>query len=729
MAKSPSVLRTARLLTISLLVVSFFVFVARCHAGGGAENVFLVVNSRSWASKTIANYYCHIRNIPSQCVFYLDWPHGIDTCDVDLFRDAILEPVVREIDRRRLGSQIDYVVYSSDFPIRVDFRQDVPDGSQSPQFPYASITGLTYLAQLVQNRNLGYTSPTSNWYMPVDDSAAAPTGNLPRAPILTDVDSQGFSSSYGWQRGGRRSGTDLPHLKFLLSQVLGCTSGRGNSIQEVIQYLQKSASADGTRPKGTVYLMRNDNVRSSARHDAFESVARALGDLGVPAKIVEGTVPQGQRDILGLTVGSARFNWADMDSTILPGAICEHFTSFGGALFGTDRQTRCTQFLRYGAAGSCGTVCEPFALWWKFPHPILHIHYARGCSLAESFYQSVFSPYQLLIVGDPLCQPFAKLPRIELEGLKANQTVRGVVQLKPQAASDAINRFELFVDGNRTQTCTPGEHITLDSTGLSDGHHEIRLVAISDSPIATQGRIVIPFRARNHRRRITVHLKSSRKLMTSQKVRLHAKSPGSKTILFLHNGRVVDRIRGDDGLAEFDAGQLGLGPVTIQTIGLGSGDVTTHVYATPIQVGVMPPPALHPLRRLEAAGASERISLRRNGKSVPLVGQTTDQDWITRLGIRPNEEFELSGHLRIAEKGIYQFQFGYQGQLELSLNDVVLHRRRQEASREFSYVPVALERGIYRLRMRARMKYLNFHASFGMRGTSSLTSDQFQSVR
>ena len=430
-----------------------------CQAGGGPENVFLVVNSRSWSSKTIANYFCQLRDIPPNCVYHLDWPYSNDVCDIDQFRELILGPIVREIDRRRLGSQIDYVVYSSDFPIRIDFRGDSHGTAQPPRFPIGSLTGLTYLAQLVQSKNVGYFSPSSNWYFPLDDAKTTSNENPTVAPVFTDVRSRGFRATLGWRRGGQLAAASEPQLRYLLSQVLGFTSGRGNSIQEVLNYLQDSSRVDGTRPEGTVYLMRNENVRSSTRHDAFPSVVDVLHKLEIDAEIMEGTIPQRRNNVLGLTSGTSRFDWATSESAIRPGAICENFTSFGGVLFGTDRQTRCTEFLRFGASGTCGTVVEPFALWWKFPHPMLHVHYARGCSLAESFYQSVLGPHQLLILGDPLCQPWARIPEVDVEGVKDRQIVRGEIQLNPRATvagSESIDRFELFVDGNRVQDVPTG---------------------------------------------------------------------------------------------------------------------------------------------------------------------------------------------------------------------------------------------------------------------------------
>ena len=60
------------------------------------------------------------------------------------------------------------------------------------------------------------------------------------------------------------------------------------------------------------------------------------------------------------------------------------------------------EFLRHGAAGSSGTVTEPYAIQAKFPTPFIQTVYAHGYTLGEAFYQSVSGPYQLLIVGDAL---------------------------------------------------------------------------------------------------------------------------------------------------------------------------------------------------------------------------------------------------------------------------------------------------------------------------------------
>ena len=217
--------------------------------------------------------------------------------------------------------------------------------------------------------------------------------------------------------------------------------------------------------------------------------------------------------------------------------------------------------------------------------------------------------------------------------------------------------------------------------------------------------------------------------MTSQKLKLRANSPKSKAIVFLHGQRVIARIQGPKGEVEVSGATLGLGPVTVHAVGIGQGDGATHVHAKPIQVGVTPPPALFPLRPLDSSSSNESVMLKRAGKRPVPIGRTTDANWRETHGIELNEEFELDGHLRIPEKGIYQFELGYQGRLELSMNDIVVHRLTNRSQRQFFYVPLALERGTYRVRVKSRIEGGPFHAAFGMRGTSSLNAPRFQAAR
>src|SRR5690606_31145539 len=147
------------------------------------------------------------------------------------------------------------------------------------------------------------------------------------------------------------------------------------------------------------------------------------------------------------------------------------------------------------AAGASGTVWEPMALQSKFPLPSVQVHYRRGCSLAESFYQSLLGPYQLLIVGDPLCQPWAMPPKVEVN-IEPKQKISGEMEIVPKvspAVGKAVGMIEFYLDGRLLVGLPPGKSLKLDTSPLPDGVHELRVIASNADPIESQGRVIVPF--------------------------------------------------------------------------------------------------------------------------------------------------------------------------------------------------------------------------------------------
>ena len=464
----------------------------RAEAGGGPQNLVLVVNALSEDSKTIANHYIRRRDIPSRNVIYLRWSGNQESCRADAFRQGILRPVLSEINKRGLALQTDYLVYSAGFPWKIDFKDDFKE----IKFPrktstYASLTGATYLWESSLRKDPTLLSLRSNWYVP-----KAPGANTARCAKLAGVQTRGFRGRYRWLLGG------VPRLKapnsrrYLLCTSLGVTTGRGNSREEILAYLNRAALADHTQPDGVFYYAKNDDIRSKTRDRCFQGVVQALQAEGARAKVVQGVAPEGAQDVLGLTSGHRFVDLVDAKAKVLPGAICEHFTSYGGDLRTKAHQMPLSDFLRHGAAGACGTVVEPTALQAKFPLPSIHLHYYRGCSLAESFYQSVEAPYQLLIVGDPLCQPWAQPPTLTIDGPEPGSTVSGVVELTPRVSPAAGNKArpcEVYLDGRLYAPALGNQPFALDTTGLSEGSHEVRFVATASDRIEAQSQSILPF--------------------------------------------------------------------------------------------------------------------------------------------------------------------------------------------------------------------------------------------
>ena len=135
------------------------------RAGGGPENVAVVVNAESWASLAVANEYLAVRRIPEGNVIYLAGIPSNLTVDVNQFRDLILRPVLDTLDRRGLIGQIDCIAYSADLPYSVRVQADVGQRNLHTIFtPEASISGLTYLYELVLAKDSRYLSLDVNGY-------------------------------------------------------------------------------------------------------------------------------------------------------------------------------------------------------------------------------------------------------------------------------------------------------------------------------------------------------------------------------------------------------------------------------------------------------------------------------------------------------------------------------------------------------------------------------------
>ncbi|HEX4143256.1 MAG TPA: hypothetical protein VHY91_06880 [Pirellulales bacterium] len=725
-----------------LAIVGWLAGSSRALAGGGPENLLLVVNSASWASQAVANQYIHLRRVPPENVCYLDWDGGFAETDIATFRRQILVPVLAKMRQRGLDGQIDYIVYSSDFPTAITANIEFQSAQFPNQlYPTASINSATYLLDFVLAKNAALVGLTNNGYMRI-----APKG-APLPPV------HGFRSWYGWGPEGQLLEAGGQH--YYLSTVLAVTSGRGNSTGEATGSLTRSAGADGTHPSGTIYYMQNNDVRSTMRDAGFPAAVAALKELGVRAVIESGTVPNKRPNVQGLMTGTREIHWAQSGSTISSGALCENFTSFAGVMTEGNPQTPLSEFLRYGAAGATGTVAEPYSIWQKASAPAVQVYYASGCTLAESLYQSVSGPYQLLIVGDPLCRPWANIPQVSCGDVRADSTLHGVVEIRPSATfakdvdklpggdpSNRVGRYELFVDGRRTAFAAPADRLTLDTRHLIDGFHELRIVAIAAGAIETQGRAIVTVQVDNHGRTIDFtatavdqtttpagQSKTAHRVHWDEPLLLAAKSSGMAEIVFAHNGRVLGRSDSDDAQVKINPRILGTGPVTLQAFGREQGETALGVQSRPIELTIEANRPLPAWRLPRGVTLVRGMELRlAGGKTVP-IQETLAPTWLADAGVKPGEAMELEGVFDAPTTETYQFQLWHDGDLKLTVDDSVLYDGTAGTDRE-RIVPVALAEGLHRLKLvgqagpKVQLKVL-----FGGRGTLSLDGLRFRHTK
>ena len=74
--------------------------------------------------------------------------------------------------------------------------------------------------------------------------------------------------------------------------------------------------------------------------------------------------------------------------------------------------------------------------------------------------------------------------------------MNGIVTVTPMS-KDNVSRFELYVDGRWNDTCVQQESLKVDSSGLADGLHELRIVAVASDAVEARSRIIIPVQIAN----------------------------------------------------------------------------------------------------------------------------------------------------------------------------------------------------------------------------------------
>jgi hypothetical protein len=275
-------------------------------------------------------------------------------------------------------------------------------------------------------------------------------------------------------------------MRYLLSTALAITSGRGSNLPEAIENLKRSAAADGTGKPAEFFFGNSRDVRSTTRMLLVPIAAVKLKEMGHEVFIEKSHLPTNRKQLMGAMLGTATYDWPAAGNETLPGAILENLTSTSGVMEKETGQTSMIELIRGGAAGTSGTVTEPYALQFKFPTPLIYPYYASGCTLAEAFYLSVESPYQLLILGDPLCKPYGD-EHNEAFSLKVNETDDDYqVSIQYWRGTTAIANLvaiELFLDGKLVNAIPPAAQLNIKKAGLTQGEHELTIGAISRHPL------------------------------------------------------------------------------------------------------------------------------------------------------------------------------------------------------------------------------------------------------
>ncbi len=536
-------------LALAVLVVACIVWPTPAHAGGGPQNAVLIIDPGQPESLYLGNYYRAARQIPDRNVLYLR-PGATDYLT---FARYNLDAVLGTMAHRGLEDHIDYVILAPGPTFFVSARNLVTDDAcPAPitRLAISSAYAFAFMEDEILSATLRYND--RHRYFGTTDEAIA------------------FSSQTAWY-GGLPS-TDARARRFFIGSLLGYTGSGGNSVDELLRMIDRSVQADGSGPDGTFYLMRtSDRIRSQPRDTHFNRIVDSVQRLGGKAEVIEGDLPLGHHDVMAVITGRATLDIDNADMTLLPGSYGDHLTSFA-ATFEDRGQTKLSRWIAKGASSSAGTVEEPCAAGagntGKFPHPRLVVWYLQGLSLGEALFRSAaWTPFQTLYYGDPLTQPYARRPLVTLLDVP-ERPIRQPVELAPLAAAAtpgaAIRAIELYVDGRRYGSVSPGRSFLVDPLLIGDGYHELHAVAIEDTPVAPQGHwhgaLRVEALARSIQLTVTPQQGDQRMAFEAHVV---ASGAPVHELWLLQNGRIVAASRESHSTWRIGGRRLGAGPVDL----------------------------------------------------------------------------------------------------------------------------------------------------------------------
>ena len=393
---------------------------ARLWAGGSGLNVVVVVNQNSTNSVELGNYYCEQRGVPPQNLLRINWAGGPVGWTRSEFETTLRAPLTAMLGARQLTNQIDYVLLSMDIPYRVTENTGVPATS-------------------------GVNSTTSALFYGFKPDGAGPYGscNLPNASSNAYAASEGI-----FRQTPPVSATSNSWLVMMLTS---------SNLTQAKAVVDRGVASDFAHPTQTVYLAKGQDRLRNVRFYLFDDAvlnARLHGGLNILR--TNTATPVGLGSLLGYQSGEQILSLAP--NVFASGALADDLTSYGGLIFEDSGHTDALDLLNAGATASYGTVLEPCAYLEKFASPQLYFYQLRGYSTVESYYLSLANPYQGLLVGEPLCAPFATPADGAWLAPAANAILVGTTNLTLEFntadAARPIQQVDLFLDGGLYGTLT-----------------------------------------------------------------------------------------------------------------------------------------------------------------------------------------------------------------------------------------------------------------------------------
>ncbi len=336
-------------------------------ASKDAPRVLVVMNGWSKPGLEIGRYYVARRGIPGANVVVLETPPE-EEVSFGRYDREILGPIKAAL--KKLNGKIDFIVLSKDVPLR--FSDTKLNGGYSVDaFLAAHERDLKPMESLSRSEITRLQSP---YFNKRERFSHAKFGMY----LVTRLDA--YSAGDGKRLIDNALRAKPEKGLFFFDEAANRTSGGYDETQKTLGLANAALKAKG-----------------------FQSRLEVTALFDAPTEVLAGYASWGSNDG-GFSVDAYR------RLRFKPGALVETFVSTSGRTFraSVGGQSLIVDLIEQGATGLKGYVSEPNTFALARPE-ILFERYTSGFNLAESFYMaSPMLKWKDIVVGDPLCSPYAK---------------------------------------------------------------------------------------------------------------------------------------------------------------------------------------------------------------------------------------------------------------------------------------------------------------------------------